>query len=261
MHLVLLAALGACDAAPTLPVTDEPATPRPGAPLEIVPGREGCAFVWSGITWCVRDQAVSGPGPNRWDPRNVWVDIAGRLHLAIVERDGVWTSAELASATAHGFGDYEFVLGSAVGDLDPNVVLGLFTYPNSGGDGLHEIDIEFARWGRTDAGPLNYTVYPAVRGLTMRTRNGLPWRTEAARSMHRFTREPARVHFASYDTPAPTLATRPVATWTHEAALSSGAITQGRWPLHLNLWLFRGQPPTNGRAVEVIVEAVRYRGR
>jgi hypothetical protein len=48
---------------------------------------------------------------------------------------------------------HQFWVFGRIDKLDPNVVFGLFGYPiaNVEPDGTHEIDIEFAKWGASQA--------------------------------------------------------------------------------------------------------------
>jgi hypothetical protein len=46
---------------------------------------------------------------------------------------------------------YNWTVTAGAGSLDPNVVLGLFTYDDSPDQTHREIDVEFARWGATPA--------------------------------------------------------------------------------------------------------------
>jgi hypothetical protein len=40
--------------------------------------------------------------------------------------------------------------------------------------------------------------------------------------------------------------------------MDSRLIPQKPVPLHLNLWLFQGKPPTDGKEVEVILKSATY---
>lgn len=128
---------------------------------------EGRTIEFSGYQWDVRPSEESGgPGPNSWDENNVSVDSQGFLHLKLTERNGKWYCSELSTQEALGFGRYQFSVLGRVDLLDPNLVLGLFNYPepNVGVDGTNEIDIEFAQWGEPGNPILNYTIFPAKRG-------------------------------------------------------------------------------------------------
>jgi len=96
---------------------------------------------------------------NTYPPESlVW---QGRPPLRIRDKREVWTSAEVILDEALGYGTYRFTLASPVDQLDPNAVLGLFTWYDDPAQANREIDIEFSRWGdpnrTTNA---NYVVQP-----------------------------------------------------------------------------------------------------
>jgi hypothetical protein len=113
--------------------------------------------------WTVQSSAVpTSPGPNAFSNCNedVHSDHEG-LHLKIVERNGTWFSTEVASDNSFGYGTYVFTLGSSVDTLDPNAVLGLFTWDasdnadNGCANANSELDIEFSMWGNSRANSLS----------------------------------------------------------------------------------------------------------
>ena len=133
---------------------------------------DAATIKFSGHDWQIRPSATNGgPGPNRWEEKNVSVDASGHLHLKLTERDGKWYCAELYTRKALGFGLYEFQVVGRLDRLDPNVVFGLFNYPEPdvGRDGTNEIDIEFSRWGHPSADIGNYTVWPVRAALKQTT--------------------------------------------------------------------------------------------
>ncbi|MEX1173946.1 MAG: glycoside hydrolase family 16 protein, partial [Chloroflexota bacterium] len=118
---------------------------------------------WSGESWQIKtSRSAVGPGPNVFDKANVSVDTQGRLHLRIQQNAaGTWTSAEIIGPRTYGYGTYTFTLASPVHALDPNVVLGLFTWSDKARFAHREIDIEFAKWGNaTDPTNAQFVVQP-----------------------------------------------------------------------------------------------------
>ncbi len=70
-------------------------------------------------------------------------------------------------------------------------------------------------------------------------------------STHSFSWTTGRVQFESYgDDPG-----TPLQSYTY---VGSDVPPAGQGNARINLWLFGGQPPSDGRAVEVIVEAFRF---
>lgn len=110
-------------------------------------------LAWKGERWRVMDTAGTrrSPGGNVFDKRNVSVLPNGNLQLEIAERDGVWTCADLHMERGFGFGRYRWGVATDITRLDPNAVLGLFTYDwnhwQRDGEAAGELDIEFTRWG------------------------------------------------------------------------------------------------------------------
>lgn len=224
----------------------------PSAPCATNLGRFG------GLQWQARAEGRAGPGPNMWAACNAWLAADG-MHLRVDRVNGVWSSAEIYTTDLVGYGRIEFELATPVNALDPNIVFGLFTYPGGGLDGLHEIDIEFARFGATDATAtnLNYVVYPAQATNVAKGQCSTHWDAAAPRSIHRFLWSPTAVSFQSFTATSITSATSPVRSWTFTPT-GSFRISGGTWPLHLNLWLYGGAAPANGQPQEVVIKRVTY---
>lgn len=209
--------------------------------------------VFQGSSWIVKASAEPvGPGPNYFsdDPENVWVDDAGRLHLRITYRDGQWRSAEVLLDRSLGYGTYRFDIASPVGSLDPNVVLGLFTWSDKRAFNNREIDIEIARWGST-TGPTNagYAVQPAGRpGNTHRY-----IQPDTAPTSHEFTWEPKRLSFRSTTNAGDT-----IASWTYTGR---DVPRSGDERAHINLWLDGGRAPMSGTGVEVVLSSFTFTPR
>lgn len=202
---------------------------------------------FSGYTWEVKTSTGAvGPGPNVFSDStsNVWVDASGRLHLKITYSKGRWRCAEVVNTQSLGLGRYTFELDSRVDALDPSVVLGLFTWSDDPSYANRELDIEFSRWGNA-ADPTNgqYVVQPydGAGHLQRVTQPAVP------SSTHTFDWEAGSVAFAS-STAAPS-------AWTYAGA---DVPPSGSEHARMNLWLFRGAPPTDGRAVEVVVKRFSF---
>ena len=71
----------------------------------------------------------------------------GFLHLALQQRDGRWTSAEVILTRTLGYGTYTFVVRDT-SQLDPAAAHGHVHLGRSGADQNHrELDIEISQWG------------------------------------------------------------------------------------------------------------------
>ncbi|MBC8142034.1 MAG: glycoside hydrolase family 16 protein [Armatimonadetes bacterium] len=211
---------------------------------------------FSGYDWEIREQGKSGPGPNYWNPKNVWVDKNGYLHLRITRGNGAkkneWHCAELNTKQKFGMGEYVFETAGRIDQLDRNVVLGLFDYPVFGEVPMltNEIDIEFARWGNAAYPNGNFTIYPATgkRGTNDShtfeySLAGMPSDVVAA---HRFTRSAKSVALAT------SVRNKTLAQWTF-APTEARFVPQKPLAIHINLWLFEGNAPTDNKPVEIII--------
>jgi hypothetical protein len=209
---------------------------KPGYPTQIA---------WSGRTWQVKSsRSKVGPGPNYFSAAtdNVWVDASDRLHLRITSRSGRWNCAEVIGTQTLGYGTYTFEVASPVADLDPNVVLGLFTWSDKAPYAHREIDFEVARWGvASDPTNAQYVVQPYdVAGHLHR----LTLPSGVGPTLHGFTWRPTRIDFASSD----------LVGWDHDWTYAGAGVPRtGDERVRLNLWLFGGAPPTDGQEVEVVV--------
>lgn len=208
-------------------------------------------ITWRGLSWQVKTStAAVGPGPNVFSKSNVSVDANGNLHLRIDRNAaGRWTAAEIIGPTSYGYGTYTFTLGSDVSALDPNVVLGLFTWSDRPQQGHREIDVEMAKWGNA-ADPTNaqFVVQPYDRAGHLHR-----WaQPSVVRSSHRFTWSPGRVAFESrrLDTNAV------IASFTYAG---TDVPKPGDERVRLNLWLFQGAAPMNAQPVDVVVESFAFK--
>jgi hypothetical protein len=202
---------------------------------------------FSGHTWRVKSSSEPvGPGPNVFSDstKNVWIDSRGRLHLKLTHSKGRWYSAEVINTHSLGYGRYSFGLGSRVSHFDPNVVLALFTWSDDPAYSNREIDIEFSRWAKA-ANPRNgqYVVQPYYRGKS-RQRIRQP---AVASSTQSFDWRPNVVTFAS-SSAVPSV-------WRYNGP---NVPQPGSEHVHINLWLYRGAHPKNGRTAEVIVNRFSF---
>lgn len=200
--------------------------------------KDATAIEFAGYRWVVkRSSEPVGPGPNLFLTENVRVE-GGRLRLAIVERRGAWTCAEVIAQGEFGYGRYEWTIRGDVSRLDNNVVLGMFTWSDHPYHANRELDIEFARWSAP--GPVgNFTVQSAPRTYRFDL-------APAASSVHTIEWTPGRVAFS-------TTTPRGSATWTCVDGVPPAG---GGVAPRINLWLYRGRAP--GAPQAVVVERFRY---
>ncbi len=213
---------------------------------------------FSGYEWEVKSGEKLGPGPNSWKPSNVSVDDKGCLHLKISKVDGVWSCGEVAMTKRLGFGTYQFQIAGRIDQFDKNIVLGIFNYPTPdvGSDGMDEIDIEFAHWGIPDAPIGNYTIWPAKKEVKQTshvfkfnlkdelTTQRFIWKSKSILCQSlRGHRDDDKEEFGR---------------WLFEPKETNDRIPQQPLPVLLNLWLFEGHPPSDGKEVEIVIKNFKF---
>jgi hypothetical protein len=249
------------DYVPPATVTDLPSVG--GGVLAIVSaspagGSPARTITFSGYDWVVKSSAGPvGPGPNLFSDsaESVFVDDQGRLHLRILEEAGKWTCAEVVSKRSFSYGTYRFHLATPVDDLDPNVVLGMFTWSDDPAFAHREIDIECARWGKAnDPTNAQFVVQPYVPAghlLRFSIPLGQPHTVQV------FIWCPDQVIFESL-LGAQSTDAQPPAVAREWKFNGQGVPQAGGENARINLWLNGGVPPARGQNVEVIVRKFEF---
>ncbi len=227
-------------------------------------------IAFSGYQWTVKAGFLA-PGPNHFSdsPSNVYIDSEGALHLKIEQRDSRWYTSEVISMESFGYGRYLFHIDGPIDQLDPQAVLGLFTWDTDPVEYNREIDIEFSRWGDTDAATngqyvlqphdgaankkeFDFSLATAPEGIY--TTHLLEWRADEVviKSYHGH-HSLAELDAAERDAavPAPQPLTDP---WRYTGDIPSPGNAQVR----MNLWLYEGQPPVNGSDQELIIKGFSF---
>lgn len=126
--------------------------------------KESRSISFAGYDWKVKLRDFpAGPGPNYFSDReeDLWVDEQG-LHVTISERTGNWYCTEVILDDSFGYGSYIFQTQGRVDNIDPMMVLGLFTWDTEAcEEHYREMDIEFTRWGNAgEYTNAQYVVHP-----------------------------------------------------------------------------------------------------
>lgn len=208
-------------------------------------------ILFSGYEWTVAGSGLSriNPGQNYFScsEENVWVDAKGYLHLKITKKNDKWFCSNVKLKETHGYGRYVFHVCSHVDDLDKNVVGGLFTYL----DDFNEIDIEFSRWGEDTDTNSQFTIQPAhKKGNIFRYSMDLPHKI----STHIIDWQKDRIDFASYKgyhhmKPA---INKIISEWSYTG---DDIPCENEEKVMINLWLFKGMPPSDGKESEMIIKS------
>jgi hypothetical protein len=215
-------------------------------------------ITWAGLQWNVNSHLAQKPGPNNWSSGNVSVDASGDLHLAITNVGGTWYCSEIWTNATFLFGTFQWQIRTAVDQLDPNIVLGLFSYgpPADGPDGTHEIDIEYSRFGSTTGDNGRWTVWPnmlTTPPVLGRTYFSLALGTDPT-TTSQFTWSPTNVAFSTMNGfQPPGSSTNTLSSWTFQPSDPSAAISTSPQPVDMNFYLYQGNPPTNGLGAEVVI--------
>ena len=90
-----------------------------------LPANQNGTIQFSGYEWTIRENGLSGPGPNTWSRENVWLDEVGDLHLKISHGENGWQCAELTTTERFGFGTYQFQVDGPIDQLDAEVLFQL----------------------------------------------------------------------------------------------------------------------------------------
>ena len=108
--------------------------------------------------------------------------------------------------------------------------------------------MSISRWGDPQNSNGQYVVQPyAAPGKMHR----FPLALSGMGSSHRFEWRPGAIAFSSRSESGSMLA-----RWRYEGP---DVPPQGQENVRLNLWLFRGTPPSDGREVEVVVTGFEFR--
>ena len=159
-------------------------------------------------------------------------------------------AARVISNNVLGIGGNLFVLGSPVDALDPNVVLGLFTWSDNDASYYNrEIDIEFSKFGNgSDVNNAQYTIQPFTLSQDFHRFQMPPG---VPQSSHMLIWQPG---ITSFKSARGRNLSSVIDHWTY----GGPSYPAGDQNVRMNLWLLNGQAPTNGQEVEVVVQAYSF---
>lgn len=235
-----------------LAATSVPAKSEPGAAVKSAPVKAVRKLHFSGYEWAVKSSHnLVGPGPNYFSDNsdNVAVDAQGRLHLRITKREGRWNCAEIVSQRSFGYGTYTFYLETAVDQLDPRVVLGLFTWSDAPAFAHREIDVEVSRWGQIENQNGQFVVQPYTHPENI-VRFEIP---KALSTIHSFAWSPESV-FCQSMTHDPRSKSSAV---IYRHTFTQGIPKAGDENARINLWLLAGGP-AKAEETEVIISKFEF---
>lgn len=198
--------------------------------------------------WVKNTVLIAGPGPNYFSDstQNVWVD-NGQLHMKITRRGNTWYCPEVICKDTFAYGKYVFKIASPAGNMDPNIVCGLFTWDMSSIESHREIDIEFSKWGIVQNINAQYVIQPF--GSPGHLHHWiLP--PSIVYSSHFFEWQQDTVKFKSVSG----LNINPPDTIYQSWNFTGNSVPHhSKENVRMNLWLFNGIPPSNMQEAEVII--------
>lgn len=205
-------------------------------------------FSWSGQTWSAKEARSAGPGPNRWHRSGVELGDQGSMRLRVKQNtSGQWESAEVVQAGRTGYGTFSLSTTTSVLPANDVSVLGMFTYKaQTPQEGNEEIDIEYSRWGRPDAGPGSVSVHkpqpPWIREFPV---------TVAGPMTHTFLWAPGYLSWR--------ITRDDTGTVVYQRDLWGADVPEfldAR--MRMNLWLMDGLAPETGQPFEVTFSSAKW---
>ncbi|MCP4411946.1 MAG: choice-of-anchor D domain-containing protein, partial [Gammaproteobacteria bacterium] len=225
-------------------------------------------------TWNVKNGSGLGPGVNDWSnsTNSVWADQEG-LHLKIRKIGEEWYCAEVSTENTFGYGTYTFQLDSRVelngriGQLDPNVLLGLFTYQSNGVNTTpqeYEIDMEFSSWKDLILPNNSWHVFQYREAGDENNPNLItPQRYQTSLggdySTHQFQWSNNEIRFNSYhghyySVPYPRENYLIADTIYNDSRVPPEANEK----VHINFWLVQGLDPMDDNEAEIIISDFKF---
>ncbi len=195
-----------------------------------------------------------GPGPCIFvdDEESVRLE-DGALSLVADAAGEAPTCSEIISETSLGHGEYRFTVSSTLDTMDPNAVLGLFTYDSHSEHNHREIDVEISRWGDGSGDNAQFVVQPYTTASNKERFDV----GDTAPTTHKFRWQPDRVLFRSLagEDAYPVGAEEGMACWDYTGpdVPPTGAETA-----HINLWWMQGAAATPGARIELTLSHFEF---
>lgn len=214
-------------------------------------------FSFSGYEWKAKktDRGRRGPGPNlySYNQNNVWVDEEGKLHLQITHKKSRWWCAEVAGVASLGYGTYRFHVEKLPGDLDDQVVLGLFTWDDASLENHREIDIEISSWGSSSEENTQFVVQPHHREGN---KHRLDTPLSESDLVYSFEWADTSIVFrVEKDLPDPPGKNNIIYSWSYTGVNNP---KPGQESPRIALWLYQGKPPKHRQEVAVVISRFEF---
>lgn len=226
------------------------------------PGENTIHF--SGYNWQIKTAHTPTAPHNNYfsgSKQGIEVDSKGFLHMRIFKTLGRWWCSEIISEDSFGYGTYLFHTNARLDTLDQNVIFAFFTWEFNQEVFNREIDIEFSRWG----GQLKYANAQYVVQPFLNKGNLYRFMLELSGgyATHLLRWTPETLEFTTYgghyaldrlDSPD-----FPKENILHHWVYTGDDIPEpGDENVRFNLYLFEGKPPSDNRALEVVIHYFEF---
>lgn len=214
-------------------------------------------FSFAGLTW-ERKSGCGGPGPNCWASANVELVPGEGVRLRLSRVQNRWYAAEIRTTAPAPCGAYSFYMVGRTDLLDPNVVLGVFLYDDAAGSlgdpCPDELDLESSRFG-DPAAPNGHFVSYASGACGPADLGDFSYALGGTYATHQIDWAPGSVSFRMMHGHrlAPDLPEHVIGERSFVSPLVPAA---GGMRLHVNLWAFAGNAPTDQKEVEVVIRDI-----
>ncbi|MHA1251273.1 MAG: hypothetical protein ACTSRP_14885 [Candidatus Helarchaeota archaeon] len=210
-------------------------------------------LIFSGYRWYIKEayNKKENPGPNYFinDNQSIWIDDNGYLHLKIRKINGIWYCTEIFSEQSFGFGIYSFEITSEFENLDVNVVVGL----SLSFDNEKIFAIEFSHWGIKNKKNAQYV----IRSFNSEVSSQFNFELNK-KSIHNFQLCNDYIKFWSYY--PSDISSKSSNKFIHEwNYFWYDNLNFNKGSVHLNIWLFNGNPPTDESEAEIVIEKFKFK--
>jgi hypothetical protein len=221
-------------------------------------------LTWSGFTWNVDHDTTPTVGTRNPSSSNVWVDSSGYLHLRLRKIGSYWCGAQVQTTTDLGYGVYQWQVVGRPDLLYPNGAFAMFSYPRdweNGQEGGCEWDFEWGRWGNADRKyNLDLSSDTAWGYADLgRAWHGVMLTLPSNVSTYRLTRTRESMHFEIFNGAVPVDETAThLEDWLYAPTDWAKRIPNIVEPVLMNLYAFKGVPPSDGLAVEMVIKSFSF---
>lgn len=205
---------------------------------------------FSGYEWFTRETTFYRKGTQTvFDPKNVWIDERGFLHLRIANDSGKWTSGKVNLTRSLGYGTYIFTVRD-ISRLEPGGYLSLSTWdPLEAGQNHREMILEVSRPKEAADKNLQFIIQPYYLAM-----NVAQFNAPAGVLTHTIHWEPGKAEFKTFRGSEIGEAAKPIA----EHLFTLGIPTSESETVNISLYISDYSEQSLKGESEVVVEKFEY---